>query len=167
MKNTGIIRRIDDLGRIVIPKEIRRTLRVREGDAMEIWLDENNGVVFRKYDKVGCFKNELEAAVAGLRAVYPEFNFFVCDRDGDVLTPKSIDTLEVSDTILRAIKMRSRQRDLYRDGLPVEAQPIIVYGEVFAVLVAVCRETTDVSPFDEAVKAMSVQTHMLSRIAEC
>lgn len=48
MKATGIIRRIDDLGRIVIPKEIRRTMRIREGEAMEIFL-EDNCVCFKKY----------------------------------------------------------------------------------------------------------------------
>ena len=48
MKATGIVRRIDDLGRVVIPKEIRRTLDIREGDALEIYTADD-GVVFRKY----------------------------------------------------------------------------------------------------------------------
>lgn len=52
MKATGIVRRIDDLGRIVIPKEIRRTIRIREGDPMEIFL-ENGAVVFKKYSPIG------------------------------------------------------------------------------------------------------------------
>ena len=50
MKATGIVRRIDDLGRVVIPKEIRRTMRVREGDPLEIFLNEDGEVVFRKYN---------------------------------------------------------------------------------------------------------------------
>lgn len=49
MKATGIVRRIDDLGRVVIPKEIRRTAGIREGDPLEIFIDEDDGVVFRKY----------------------------------------------------------------------------------------------------------------------
>ena len=49
MKATGIVRRIDDLGRVVIPKEIRRTMRIREGDPLEIFTDKEGGVVFRKY----------------------------------------------------------------------------------------------------------------------
>lgn len=53
MKATGIVRRIDDLGRIVIPKEIRRTLKIREGDPLEIFTDREGGVVFRKYSPVG------------------------------------------------------------------------------------------------------------------
>ena len=49
MKATGIIRRIDDLGRVVIPKEVRRTLRIKEGDPFEIFLTEDGGVVFQPY----------------------------------------------------------------------------------------------------------------------
>ena len=53
MKATGIVRRIDDLGRVVIPKEIRRTLRIREGDPLEIYTDTEGGVIFKKYSPVG------------------------------------------------------------------------------------------------------------------
>ena len=53
MKATGIVRRIDDLGRVVIPKEIRRTLRIREGDPLEIFTNTDGGVIFRKYSPVG------------------------------------------------------------------------------------------------------------------
>ena len=53
MKATGIVRRVDDLGRIVIPKEIRRTLRIREGDPLEIYTEKYGGVIFRKYSPMG------------------------------------------------------------------------------------------------------------------
>ena len=53
MKATGIVRRIDDLGRVVIPKEIRRTLRIREGDPLEIYTDTNGEVIFKKYSPIG------------------------------------------------------------------------------------------------------------------
>ena len=53
MKATGIVRRIDDLGRVVIPKEIRRTMRIREGDPLEIYTDRDGGVIFRKYSQLG------------------------------------------------------------------------------------------------------------------
>ena len=49
MKATGIVRRIDDLGRVVIPKEIRRTLRIREGDPLEIFTEKDGSVIFKKY----------------------------------------------------------------------------------------------------------------------
>lgn len=53
MKATGIVRRIDDLGRVVIPKEIRRTLRIREGDPLEIFTDKEGEVILKKYSPIG------------------------------------------------------------------------------------------------------------------
>ena len=53
MKATGIVRRIDDLGRVVIPKEIRRTLRIREGDPLEIFTSNDGEVIFKKYSPIG------------------------------------------------------------------------------------------------------------------
>ena len=53
MKATGIVRRIDDLGRVVVPKEIRRTLRIREGDPLEIYTDREGGIILRKYSPIG------------------------------------------------------------------------------------------------------------------
>ncbi len=53
MKATGIVRRIDDLGRVVIPKEIRRTMRIREGDPLEIFTNRDGEVIFKKYSLIG------------------------------------------------------------------------------------------------------------------
>lgn len=53
MKATGIVRRIDDLGRVVIPKEIRRTMRIREGDPLEIYTDKEGEVILKKYSPIG------------------------------------------------------------------------------------------------------------------
>lgn len=53
MKATGIVRRIDDLGRVVIPKEIRRTMRIREGDPLEIYTSNDGEVIFKKYSPIG------------------------------------------------------------------------------------------------------------------
>lgn len=57
MKATGIVRRIDDLGRVVIPKEIRRTLRIREGDPLEIFTDREGEVILKKYSPIGELAN--------------------------------------------------------------------------------------------------------------
>ena len=62
MKATGIVRRIDDLGRIVIPQEIRRTLRIREGDPLEIYTEKDGEVIFKKYSPMG----DLQAVAAQL-----------------------------------------------------------------------------------------------------
>ncbi len=67
MKATGIVRRIDDLGRVVIPKEIRRTLRIREGDPLEIFTDNEGQVILKKYSPVGelaAFVKEYADALA-------------------------------------------------------------------------------------------------------
>ncbi len=80
MKATGIVRRIDELGRIVIPKEIRRTLRIREGDPLEIYTDREGGIILKKYSPIGelaAFAQDFAEALSqtlGLTAV-------VSDRD--------------------------------------------------------------------------------------
>ncbi|MBR7796755.1 MAG: stage V sporulation protein T [Bacillota bacterium] len=66
MKATGIVRRIDDLGRVVIPKEIRRTLRIREGDPLEIFVDREGEVILKKYspiNELGHFAKEYAEAL--------------------------------------------------------------------------------------------------------
>lgn len=67
MKATGIVRRIDDLGRVVIPKEIRRTLRIREGDPLEIFVDRDGEVILKKYSPIaelGDFAKEYAESLA-------------------------------------------------------------------------------------------------------
>src|SRR6056297_1277672 len=53
MKATGIVRRIDDLGRVVIPKEIRRNLHIREGEPLEIFVDKEGEIILKKYSPIG------------------------------------------------------------------------------------------------------------------
>ncbi|MBM7573155.1 stage V sporulation protein T [Aquibacillus albus] len=80
MKATGIVRRIDDLGRVVIPKEIRRTLRIREGDPLEIFVDREGEVILKKYSPIselGDFAKEYADALFDSLG-YP---VFICDRD--------------------------------------------------------------------------------------
>ena len=80
MKATGIVRRIDDLGRVVIPKEIRRTMRIREGDPLEIYTSSEGEVIFKKYSPMGeILGNASQYAdvltkMTGLPAA-------ICDRD--------------------------------------------------------------------------------------
>ena len=86
MKATGIVRRIDDLGRVVIPKEIRRTLRIREGDPLEIFTEREGSVILRKYSPIG----EI-GAVAGLYAesLAHTMNCIVCLTDMDQIVAAS------------------------------------------------------------------------------
>ena len=63
MKATGVVRRIDELGRIVIPKEIRKTLRIREGENLEIFLDDQENIVLKKYFVLNHFAEEAKTFV--------------------------------------------------------------------------------------------------------
>ncbi len=80
MKATGIVRRIDDLGRVVIPKEIRRTLRIREGDPLEIFTGKDGEVVFKKYSPFSELSNFAAEYVSALQTV-SGFNCAIADRD--------------------------------------------------------------------------------------
>lgn len=80
MKATGIVRRIDDLGRVVIPKEIRRTLRIREGDPLEIYTDSNGEVIFKKYSPVGEMST-FAAQYAEVLSRVSDLPTLIADRD--------------------------------------------------------------------------------------
>ena len=80
MKATGIVRRIDDLGRVVIPKEIRRTMRIREGDPLEIFTGSGGEVVFKKYSPVGEL-SDFAVSYAEALVKYCSASVIICDRD--------------------------------------------------------------------------------------
>ena len=117
MKATGIVRRIDDLGRVVIPKEIRRTMRIREGDPLEIYTDRDGEVIFKKYSPVGELASfaghicETLAKTTGMSAV-------VCDRDTIIAASGAArrDMLEkrISEPLERIIE--SRQIYQHKEG---------------------------------------------------
>jgi AbrB family looped-hinge helix DNA binding protein len=63
MRATGIVRRVDDLGRIVIPREIRRTLRIKDGDPLELFVEDDR-IIFQKYDVSASSKEVIEKAIS-------------------------------------------------------------------------------------------------------
>jgi len=82
VKATGIVRRIDDLGRVVIPKEIRRTLRIREGDPLEIFTDREGEVILKKYSPIG----ELgEFADEYVESLHQTLGHIACVADKDAI----------------------------------------------------------------------------------
>lgn len=80
MKATGIVRRIDDLGRVVIPKEIRRTLRIREGDPLEIFTDREGGVILKKYSPIEELSNFSKEYAESLQTTIGHI-VLICDKD--------------------------------------------------------------------------------------
>lgn len=108
MKATGIVRRIDDLGRVVIPKEIRRVLRIREGDPLEIFTDRDGEVIFKKYSPIG----ELGAFAAQYAETLNktcELSVVICDRD-TVIASAGVPKREFTDKRL-SHHMRKSWRD--------------------------------------------------------
>ena len=89
MKATGIVRRIDDLGRVVIPKEIRRTMRVREGDPLEIFLDCEGGVTFKKYYPEATYEDDIQGIINSM------------SDDYDVRCPEAVELLKQAKDILK------------------------------------------------------------------
>lgn len=111
MKATGIVRRIDDLGRVVIPKEIRRTLRIREGDPLEIFTDREGEIILKKYSPIG----EL-GTMSGMYAesLAKTMNCTVCITDTDqIVAASGSGRKELADKFLtedmeRAIQVREQ-----------------------------------------------------------
>lgn len=127
MKATGIVRRIDDLGRVVIPKEIRRTMRIREGDPLEIYTDREGEVIFKKYSPIG----EL-AAFAGQYAETLHktcgLAVAICDRDS-VIACAGISKREYQEKSLsEAVEHMMEKRTFYANNGDTEPRSIIRDG---------------------------------------
>ena len=143
MKATGIVRRIDDLGRVLIPKEIRRTLRIREGDPLEIFTSNDGEVIFKKYSPIG----ELSSFAGQYAEILHKTTakpVLVCDRDHVVsvsgVPKKELLERRISPALEEMIEQR-KSFVLGNDGsklFPVEgvektalvAYPIISAGDV-------------------------------------
>ncbi len=149
MKATRIVRRIDDLGRVVIPKEIRRVLRIREGDPLEIFTDRDGEVIFKKYSPIG----ELGAFAAQYaETLYKtcELSVVICDRDA-VIASAGVPRREFADKRLsHSLESVMQGRSFFRpDGSECDvsadysgkytvscAMPIVSDGDVVGCVVS-------------------------------
>lgn len=143
MKATGIIRRIDELGRIVIPKEIRKNLRIREGDSLEIYINSQDHIVLQKYSALHNIKDFSSALVD---AIYHDIkkNILITDTD-TVLAAAGKDKKEylgkdLSDDFIfcmqrREQKLESHQKEFQicdkKENMTYAIATIIVNGDVF------------------------------------
>ena len=157
MKATGIVRRIDDLGRVVIPKEIRRTMRIREGDPLEIYTDREGEVIFKKYSPIG----ELSAFAAQYaETLYKTCNMSVIISDRDaVIASAGVPRKEYTDKHLSPeLEEIIETRGMYTwhegsDKIPVIvdgtshfvscAMPIMSEGDVVGCVAALCDSTVN------------------------
>lgn len=125
MRATGIVRRIDDLGRVVIPKEIRRTMRIREGDPLEIFTGTEGEVVFKKYSPVG----ELGAGAREMAEVLYRVGKNPCciaDRDHVVAVGGLPRKDLVERRVTAALEQTMEARRPYLQGMdaPAPLQPL-------------------------------------------
>lgn len=135
MKATGIVRRIDDLGRVVIPKEIRRTLHIKESDPLEIFTDKDGAVIFKKYSPMGELSDfaaqiceSLHKTTSGLTAV--------CDRD-TVLTVAGGGKRELQEkTISAELEQILESRRLYQPEAGQTPVPVLAGDDKYTVAVA-------------------------------
>ena len=175
MKATGIVRRIDDLGRVVIPKEIRRTMRIREGDPLEIYTDREGEVIFKKYSPIG----EL-AIFAGEYAetLYKtcSLSVIICDRDAVIATAgvprKEYADKPLSDELEKIIESRSLY--VWREGMDTIpatadgsshtvrcAMPILSEGDIVGCVVSLSGNEKE----DKKVPAVDVETKLIQTAA--
>jgi len=114
MKATGVVRRIDELGRIVIPKEIRKNLKIRNGESIEIFTDNSNQIILKKYslseDYTVVIKSYLEAIYQTLKK-----DILISDRDkfitGISEYKKECENRDISDYLLRIIDKREMKKE--------------------------------------------------------
>ena len=127
MKATGIVRRIDDLGRVVIPKEIRRTMRIREGDPLEIYTDREGEVIFKKYSPIG----ELAAFASQYAETLHKtcsLSVVICDRDA-VIACAGLPRKDYTDKSLsHELEQIIESRNLYVHRQDNEPIPVLSEG---------------------------------------
>lgn len=169
MKATGIVRRIDDLGRVVIPKEIRRTMRIREGDPLEIYTEKDGEVIFKKYSPMG---DRTDSALALCETINKTVSRCVAIADRDsYISAAGVPRSDVTDRRISAeLEKRMEARRLYQrrddekplpiiDGLDRYvidvAAPILAEGDVLGCVVFFSDND---SPETTAVETKLAQT---------
>lgn len=178
MKATGIVRRIDDLGRVVIPKEIRRTMRIREGDPLEIFTDNDGEVIFKKYSPIGEL-GEFAGEYSEVLHKTGGYPVVVCDRD-HVISVAGVSKKELIERRVSASledMIENRKSYAYTGSekklQPVEGMelyslvqaPIIAAGDVCGSIMYLMNKPSDTAG-DTEVKLIAAAASFLGRQME-
>jgi len=169
MKATGVVRRIDELGRIVIPKEIRRTLRIHEGENIEIYIDEKENIVLKKYSamkKLGDFAQRFTDSIHS----FLKHNIIITDMDhiiavsGDL--KKEYINSDISDDLLSSIKKRENILEKYEKAIKIKhgetivctyvINSIICHGDAVG-LVIILSENEKIAEIEEKIAQIAAQ----------
>ncbi len=182
MKATGIVRRIDELGRVVVPKEIRRTLRIREGDPLEIFTDREGGVILKKYSPIGEMgefaKQFTESIAKNVGSIA-----LICDRDAVISVSGGSRKEYLDRAVTKELEdiMNSRKAHIAEksskcipvtteedDGTEYNAQvivPIISEGEPIGAAMVVSKEAKE-ELGDTALKVCQVTAAFIGKQME-
>ena len=178
MKATGIVRRIDDLGRVVIPKEIRRTMRIREGDPLEIYTDADGEVIFKKYSPMGEM-SEFTSQYAEVLYRATNMPVIITDRD-HVISCSGISKKETIDKhITKELEEIMENRSSFVSGsdksvlFPVDgldknaalAYPIVGGGDVSGAVILLFNEN-GTEPTQAEIKLTQVAATFLGKQTE-
>ncbi len=178
MKATGIVRRIDDLGRVVIPKEIRRTMRIREGDPLEIYTASDGEVIFKKYSPIGEL-SEFASQYTDVLNRATNLPVIITDRDHVIaasgMPKKDAMDKRISSELEEIIENRENYvaapdiKALYplkdSDREAGIAYPIIGGGDVAGAVVLMLN-TNGVMPSQTEIKLVSVAASFLGKQTE-
>lgn len=156
MRATGIVRRIDDLGRVVVPKEIRRTLRIREGDPLEIYTDREGEIILKKYSPIGEL-GVFARQYADTLAQTTGYTVCITDRDqviaaagsakkdmlGKTISKKLDETIEQRAPVLATKNEKKYVALTEEEDEAFESQmisPIICEGDAIGSVAILCRD---------------------------
>ena len=178
MKATGIVRRIDDLGRVVIPKEIRRTLHIRDGDPLEIFTEKDGEVIFKKYSPV----SELsEFAEKICEALYKSGDAIsvICDRDSVIassgVVKRELHEKRISIELTELMESRKTQRANDGAKLPLleenadffvtTAAPVISEGDLMGCVLFATKKAGE-TPSEVQAKLTTTVANFLGKQME-
>lgn len=180
MKATGIVRRIDDLGRVVVPKEIRRTLRIREGDPMEIFTAKEGEVILKKYSPMGEMGNYAEEYAKAMAQV-GDVTVIITDRDqviasagkskrdyaGKSISSAMEEVMEEREIVSTVTAQKGKRPVIEGEDVSEDGQiiyPVICHGDVIGVVGMISKN--DISKLTQAeekivsVAAVFLGSHM-------
>lgn len=175
MKSTGVVRRVDDLGRIVIPKEIRRTLRIRDGESLEIFVDREM-IALKKFSKMSDMDDVAKELVEIINANIKK-TVLITDRDKFIAGSGNLKKKYIDNNISRYLESIMKDRKCVfessthtveliennKDSLSYIIQPIIMNGDAIG-LVLVISDSNNVTQLDE--KLINVVAQFLGKHIE-
>jgi len=157
MKATGVVRRIDDLGRIVIPKEIRKTLRLKNGENLEIFVDENENIILKKYSQIDKLKDFASQITDAINNVTKK-TVFIINTDYFVsingkkkeylnkpISNELISMINNRDEIHNKNKIQMTEDKIEEEN--ISFCPIIVNGDAIGAIMIMSKEEIDENEF--------------------